>query len=557
MSGLAHPDWALPLLAVWAALALLAGAALLRARVWLARVGASPLGAGGARDAALCAALLAIVVALVGPQLGTRSVAVPADGIDLVVLLDVSRSMDAADAAPSRLARARIAARDVLLALAPGDRAALAVHAGHGALLTPLTHDAAALVELLPSLDSEWMADRSSRLWVGIEAALPAFEPDSRRPRVVLALGDGERAHLVPDASFDALARAQVRVVAGAIGSEAGTALMGPAGPLLDWNGQTVVTRRETRGFERFAAATGGAVLVADEWGALDASALLAEAKRGLRPGPGGTILRELPATHVALPAALAFALLLAELLAGERFGLGARLRSARWRGAVAAAALLALGAGGPPELDALEARVARVPEDARSLIALGIARAQSGDPAEAAHALAAAVVRAHEPAEIALASYDLGVALLELADFAGARDAFFDALAYAPDDRQAKFNLEWALRALERQAQPTQPPETPPRSEPPPPGRDDRGDDSAAAQAPKAGEAEPEPAPRPEPSGEDRPERGAEGAAAAAPEPLAPEEIARWLESVRDVPPPALRGAYGEGAASRSGPQW
>ena len=552
MSGLAHPDWALPLLGAWGLLALLAGGAVLRARAWLARLGAAP--SGGARDAALCAALLAIAVALLGPQLGTRSVSVPADGADLVVLIDVSRSMDATDAAPSRLARAREAARDVLLALAPGDRAALAVYAGHGALLTPLTHDAAALVELLPSLDTEWMADRGSRLWTGIEASLAAFEADSRRPRVVLALGDGERAHLAPETSFEALSRAQVRVVAGAIGSEAGVALMGSAGPQLDWNGQAVVTRRETGGFERFAAASGGAVLVADEWGALDAGALLAEAKRGLRPGPGGTIMRELPATHVALPAALAFALLLAELLAGERAGALLRLRPWRRRAAVAAVALLALGAGGGPELDALEARVARSPEDARALIALGIARAEAGDPDEAAHALAAAVVRAREPAEIALASYDLGVALLELRDFAGARDAFFDALAYAPDDRQAKFNLEWALRALEKQAPPP-PPEAPPRSDtaPPDPDRDDA--DDPAAPPPEV--SEPDPAPQPEPAPEPGPERGAEGAAAAAPpEPLAPDEVARWLESVRDVPPPALRRAHGAGA-SRSGPQW
>ena len=87
----------------------------------------------------------------------------PADGIDVVVLLDVSRSMDATDTPPSRLVRARAAARDLLLALGPGDRAALAVYAGHGALLTPLTSDAAALVEMLPALDSELMSDRGSR----------------------------------------------------------------------------------------------------------------------------------------------------------------------------------------------------------------------------------------------------------------------------------------------------------------------------------------------------------------------------------------------------------
>jgi len=533
VSGLAHPDWAAPLLGAWAALALLAGAAAWRARGWLARLGARGVGAGAGRDAALSAALLAIVLALLGPQLGTRTVAVPADGIDLVLLIDVSRSMDATDAPPSRLARAREAARAVLSGLAAGDRAALGVYAGAGALLTPLTHDAAALVELLPALDTEWMSDRGSRLAAGVEAALPAFEAASARPRVVLALGDGERAALVSDELLDTLANERVRVVAGVIGSAAGATLMGPAGPLRDWSGEIVVTRRETRGFERFAAASEGAVLLADEWGALDANALLSAAKRGLRPGPGGTILRELPATYSTAPAALAFALLLAELLAGARLRRATpRLR----RGALAAVALLALGASAPA-LDELEARVREAPGDARALVALGMARAEAGDPEEAARAFAAALVRAREPELIALASYDLGVALLELGDFAGAGDAFFDALAYAPRDAEAKFNLEWALRA--QGSEPPPPPPPTPSSEPPPP---DAEPEEAAEQPPA-----PEPAPAPPSEAGDAAEQPA----------LAPEDVARWLESVRDVPPPALRGAGEAGSAPRRGPQW
>jgi Ca-activated chloride channel family protein len=558
VSPLAHPDWAAPLLAAWAVLALLAGSALWRARRRLAQLGSHALRAGGVRDLALCAALLAVLVALLGPQLGTRSVAVPADGIDLVVLVDLSRSMDATDAAPSRLARARQAARGVLLGLAPGDRAALAVFAGRGALLTPLTYDAGALVEMLPSLDSEWMSDRGSRFWAGVEAAMGAFEPGSLRPRIVLAFGDGERAQLAPAALLEALPREQVRVVAAAIGSEAGTVLMGPAGPARDWNGESVVTRRDTRGFERFAEVSGGSVLVADEWGALDANALLAAVRHGLRPGPGGTLLRELPAVQTTAPAALAFLLLLAELLLGDRGGLGAslRVRFGRLRRfALAASALLALGAG-TPDLEALESLVKFAPEDARALVALGVARAEAGEPEEAARALAAAVVRARGPEQIALASYDLGVALLELRDFAGARDAFFDALAYDPGDRQAKFNLEWSLRALASETPPVPPEATRPPDEPP-------AEPEASAESEQAKEPQQQPAPAPESEPDAAAQREAEAEAEtekpppADVAPLTPEEVARWLESVRDVPPPALRRAHEADSAPRSGPQW
>jgi Ca-activated chloride channel family protein len=538
VTGLAHPALAPPLLAAWAVLALLCAFATWRARRWLAALGAGARSgaAGGGRDALLLAALLAIVAALVGPQLGTRRVALPGGGVDLVVLIDVSRSMDATDAAPSRLVRAREAARAVLATLAGGDRAALAVFAGHGVLLTPLTHDVAALEELLPALDTEWMADRGSRFAAGVEAALAAFEHGSERPRVLLALGDGERAQLAADALFARLADAGVRVVAGAVGSDEGTTLMGPAGPLRDANGRAVVTRRDTRGFARFAAASGGALLVSDAFGALDARALAAAVRGGHTPGPDGTLVRELPATHTAAPAALAFALLLVEWLGGGRWRRRRTARLARGpaRAALVALALLALGAGGA-EREALEARVARHPEDAPLLVALGVARAEQGDLEEAAHAFAAALVRAREPATLALASYDLGVVSLGLGDLEGARDAFFDALAFDPDDRQAKFNLEWTLRALEAVAAP--PPPAPPRAGEGPP-------------EPAPREAAPEPPPRPEPA----PAEPAGGARECPP--LAPEEVARWLETVRDVPPPALRRAAADGAP-RSGPQW
>ncbi len=543
MSGLAHADWAPALLGAFAVLALLSASAAWRTRRALDRLGAAALGAGLWRDLTLCAALLAVLLALLGPQLGTRRVSLAAGGIDLVLLIDVSRSMDAADTPPSRLARARDAAGSVLRGLDPGDRAALAVFAGRGELLTPLTHDTGALLEMLPALDSEWMADRGSRLAAGVEAALAAFESDSLRPRIVLTLGDGERAQLVATALLETLARAQVRVVAGAIGSEGGTAIVGPAGPLRDWNGDTVVTRRETRGLEKFAQATGGAVLVADAWGVLDAAGLLAAARRDLSPGPGGTLERELPASRYAAPAALAFALLLCELLATGRSLRWPRAR-ARAGAAIAALALIAAGAGAP--LEELEARVEAAPDDARALIALGVARTEAGDAAEGARAFAAAAVRASAPEDIALASYDLGVALLELRDFAGARDAFFDVLAYAPDDRQAIFNLEWALRALAGEAPP--PPEASrPANEP-----------SSEAEADQDSQAEPEPEPAPPPSPTPEAEAEADPPSEGEPDPrpqaLSPEEVARWLESVRDEPPPGPRS---ESPAARSGPQW
>jgi tetratricopeptide (TPR) repeat protein len=407
------------------------------------------------------------------------------------------------------------------------------------------------------------MSDRGSRLERGVAAALGAFDPRSLRPGVIVALGDGERGPPFADAELDRLRRSNVRFIAGAIGSAAGSTIPVAGGVLLDPSGNVVSSRRDTSGFERLAEATDGAVVLADAWGSFDPGALGEAARRGLVPGPGGTIRRELPVTHAGLFAALAFLLVAAEALAGTK--LARRLLALPpWRRVAEALAgtklarrlvarlpALAVGAllvaAAPAEIDEIEAHVRSRPDDANALVALGVARARAGDPAEAARAFAAAVVRAQTPEQAALASYDLGVALLEAGDAAGARDAFFDAIALAPGDTDAKFNLEWALHALADD--PPLPPENP---------NPDAPDDRPPSDDP--GRVDPKtPMPNPAESGEPQQAEPTERSEPLPrePAPLRPEEISRWLDSVEDRPQPAFRAALEEDGAGRSGPQW
>jgi hypothetical protein len=155
--------------------------------------------------------------------------------------------------------------------------------------------------------------------------------------------------------------------------------------------------------------------------------------------------------------------------------------------------------------------------------------------------------VRAKTPDQASLASYDLGVARLEVGDHARARDAFFDAIAIAPEDADAKFNLERALHALADD--PPLPPENP---------NPDADDDRPPSDDP--GQVDPKtPMPNPAESGEPREAEPAEHSEPLPrePAPLRPEEISRWLDSVEDRPQPAFRAALEEDGAGRSGPQW
>ena len=544
---LAHPEWlpALVLLSTLAVAAVIAAGIRARQR-WKRLLGPAPAGDRSAQrtDALLLAALLAIGIALLGPKIGTVTLRVPASGIDLVVLADASLSMDAEDVPPSRLARVRKAAGAVLSSLEPGDHVALAAFAGRGLLLTPLTPDRGALVEMLPALDTALMADQGSQLASGIEVALGAFDLESARPRVLLILSDGEVSHRSLEETVGKLRGAGVRVVAAAFGSEEGGWIPVRGRPLRGTMGETVVSRRETRQLALLADASGGSLFRADRWGVVEVAAVVEEIRRDARATPDGWTERRVDVTRFGPFAALALALLLLE--GAPRFPIPRRGRG----GAAMLALALCCGSGPSAEaepLEALEAGVRERPEDATALLHLGAARALSGAPEEAKRAFLAAVVRAADDETAALAYYDLGVVALQQGDLESAREAFFDAIALAPDDAFAKFNLEWTLRALE--AAPPLPPAGSGRSGPP--GSEGKAEPGEQRQEEKS-----------RPTAEGEPERGASGEGidadltpAASPE-LDPEQARHWLEAVEDDPGRALRNLAGAGGQQR-GPRW
>ena len=568
LGALVHPEWAAPVAACVAAVVLVVLASFWRARRRAARLLGDPRVVGArrlVRDGALLLALAAIGAALLGPRIGTRIEWLPGSGVDVVLLVDVSRSMDAADVPPSRLARARRIARELLARLEPGDRAALAAFAGQGVLLTPLTSDLDALAELAGALDGDLLADRASDLEAGARATLAAFEAASERPRVVVVLSDGEDPSGGGDEAASALARAGVRLVAIGLGSEEGAGVpdawrgLGSGNTLRDQRGRPVVSRRDLGRLARWAEASGGATFAGDRWGEIDVAAAVAAIRRDAGRAPGEPVARRVPAVRTVPLAALAFALLWVEwtgLLGGSvrRARRAARTsgvpiprtaRRVRVPATAAALVVLLLGAAPgeepapalPPDaVPRLEAALRAQPGDPQLLIALGVARAASGDREGAGHALRAAALTARDPALAALAWYDLGVLALDARELADARDAFFEALALAPDDAEARFNLEWTLRAME--------------AEPPPQaaGRDAEEEPRAGEESREGEPGEPSPG---HPDTEDE-EPGApgtgEGSEDREPRRFAPmlseAEVEHWLDQVPDAAGAALRAA-------------
>lgn len=143
------------------------------------------------RAIAFSVALLFLCLAAAQPKYGLKPVPVQRKGVDLVIALDVSRSMDSTDVPPSRLQRARRSIETLVNKLA-GDRIGLVAFAGEAVLIHPLTAQAPGFLLTLDTLDTDALATQGTAIGAAIRTARQAFEDRSLRHRVLILITDGE-----------------------------------------------------------------------------------------------------------------------------------------------------------------------------------------------------------------------------------------------------------------------------------------------------------------------------------------------------------------------------
>lgn len=137
------------------------------------------------------AAVALLAFALARPQFGTRVETVRRQGQDVIVALDVSRSMYAEDIAPNRLERAKIEVGRIVQRL-DGDRIGLVAFAGDAFVQSPLTADYGAAMMFLNAMDPESMSTQGTDLARAIEVSIEALEETPPENRIVVVVTDGE-----------------------------------------------------------------------------------------------------------------------------------------------------------------------------------------------------------------------------------------------------------------------------------------------------------------------------------------------------------------------------
>jgi len=209
------------------------------------------------RPVLISLALIGIVVAAAGPRWGFQWEEVHRRGVDVVVALDLSRSMLAEDAKPNRLTVAKREIRD-LLDLLQGDRIGLVAFAGTAFIQCPLTLDYGAFEVFLEPMDPNWVPVGGTDLAAAIRSAIEAFPSQERSGRAVLLITDGEdHSGELQDAAEEARAEG-VHVFVVGIGEPGGAPVPDGRGGFVKEGGRVVLTKLDEAALKELALTTGG-----------------------------------------------------------------------------------------------------------------------------------------------------------------------------------------------------------------------------------------------------------------------------------------------------------
>jgi Ca-activated chloride channel family protein len=199
-----------------------------------------------------------IVLALMEPQWGTREEEVKQRGVNLMVLVDVSNSMLAADVPPDRLERERQKLGD-LLGMLQGDRVGLVAFAGRSFLLSPLTVDYGTLKRYMDELNTDTIPVQGTDIAGALHLALKTF-PKEKEGKSILLMTDGEDHSEKMKGLVEKLKDEDVRVFVLGIGTPQGAPIPEQGGGFkVGEEGTTVVSKLEEDFLKDLALKTGGA----------------------------------------------------------------------------------------------------------------------------------------------------------------------------------------------------------------------------------------------------------------------------------------------------------
>lgn len=229
--------------------------------------------------AGLCLAILAVA----RPQWGRVEEPVFDQSREILLAIDLSRSMLAPDVKPSRLDRGKLLIQSLLEKL-QGERIGLVVFAGTAFLQSPLSADYEILREFLPALGPDFLPQGGSNYGALLDASLQAFSSTNAADRFLVILSDGEATDDEWRGRIAELKKKNIRVLGLGVGTAEGAMIPDGSGGLVkDERGAVVLSKLESATLQELARETNGVYRDASAW--VDLATLVTDTVEAGRKG--------------------------------------------------------------------------------------------------------------------------------------------------------------------------------------------------------------------------------------------------------------------------------
>ncbi len=210
----------------------------------------------------LSLSITSIILAAAGPQVGTKLEEVKREGVDLMICIDVSKSMLSEDFKPNRLKRAKRAIQKLVDRLS-ADRIGMVVFAGEAFVQLPITTDYSAAKLFLDHISTDMVSTQGTAIGEAINLSVQSFDENSEAGKAIIVISDGEDHEGGAEEAAQAARESGITVHAIGFGSIEGAPIpvyrgKQQIGYVKDKNGQTVITKLNPKMLENLAEAGNG-----------------------------------------------------------------------------------------------------------------------------------------------------------------------------------------------------------------------------------------------------------------------------------------------------------
>ena len=203
-------------------------------------------------------ALTLLILAAARPQLGSKLREVKAEGVEMMLVVDVSNSMLAEDFEPNRLERTKYAIQKLFESLKQ-ERGGLVAFAGEPKVQLPITSDYRMAQAFTRRLSTSLVAEQGTAIGRALELAMLSYSSQSERSRVMVLITDGENHEDDAIEAAEKAAAQGIKIYTIGIGTPEGAPIQIDGEFVRDEEGEMVVSKLGEQMLEQIAATTDAA----------------------------------------------------------------------------------------------------------------------------------------------------------------------------------------------------------------------------------------------------------------------------------------------------------